>query len=128
MITIDSYERTATRHGTDVAQRLLGEAGKLLKSNFRGSDVVVRFDEARFLVVMPDTSAEQSRPAMTRLRDRVDGWNLGSRAPFDITWSHKTQQYSSGDDPDRVIQQLAETEPQPVESAQAVAVIAASQK
>jgi len=52
------------------------EAAFLLKSNFRGSDYVVRNSTDQFLVLLPDTTGPQAQYALNRLTDKVDDWNL----------------------------------------------------
>ena len=106
MIVLESYERTAVRHGFEAAQQVLAAVGKILKSNFRGSDVVVRYDEPRFLVVLTDTDASQSEPALRRLRVRFEAWNT-VRAPYEIAWSFHTAQYRNAEDVEHVITELA---------------------
>jgi diguanylate cyclase (GGDEF)-like protein len=58
------------------ADHLILEAAQLLRANFRGSDYVLRIAEKQFLVLLPETSEEQSRIAIHRLNDRLDCWNL----------------------------------------------------
>jgi diguanylate cyclase (GGDEF)-like protein len=59
---------------------IIAEAAFILRSNFRGSDYIVRvaFDEV--LVLLPDTSAEQTQFALNRLVDKVESWNLENTA------------------------------------------------
>ena len=52
------------------------EAVFVLKSNFRGSDYLVRNSPDQFLVLLPDTTEEQAQYALNRLTDKVDEWNL----------------------------------------------------
>jgi diguanylate cyclase (GGDEF)-like protein len=55
---------------------LLREAARVLSSNFRGSDFLVRNATNQFLAVLPETNAEQAQFALNRLADKVDHWNL----------------------------------------------------
>jgi diguanylate cyclase (GGDEF)-like protein len=55
---------------------IVAEAAYVLRSNFRGSDYIVRYGEDQFLVVLPDTNEWQAQVALQRLTDRVDAWNL----------------------------------------------------
>lgn len=48
----------------------------VLRSNFRGSDYVLRYSTDCFLVLLPDTTEEQAQYALNRLPDKVDNWNL----------------------------------------------------
>jgi diguanylate cyclase (GGDEF)-like protein len=56
------------------------EAAFILRSNFRGSDYIVRYFTDQFLVVLLDTDAQQAQIALSRLIDKVDHWNLQTRS------------------------------------------------
>jgi diguanylate cyclase (GGDEF)-like protein len=57
---------------------LVIEAAFILRSTFRGSDFVVRYSTDQFLVVLPDTNAQQAQIALSRLIDKVDHWNIAN--------------------------------------------------
>jgi diguanylate cyclase (GGDEF)-like protein len=59
-----------------VPEEFVIEAAFVLRSNFRGSDYIVRNSTDQFLVLLPDTTAPQAQCALDRLTDKVDGWNL----------------------------------------------------
>jgi diguanylate cyclase (GGDEF)-like protein len=50
-------------------------AAFILRSNFRGSDYVLRFFTDQFLVLLPDTNEQQAQSALSRLIEKVDHWN-----------------------------------------------------
>ncbi len=58
------------------ADEIAIEAAFLLRSNFRGSDYVVRVSTDQLLVLLPDTTEDQAQYALNRLTDKVDNWNL----------------------------------------------------
>lgn len=58
------------------AEEIIIEAAFVLRTNFRGSDYVVRYSNDQFLVVLPDTVEQQAQIALSRLIDKVDHWNL----------------------------------------------------
>ena len=58
------------------AEELVIEVGFILRSNFRGSDYVVRYSASQLLVLLPDTNEAQSQFAINRLTDKLDTWNL----------------------------------------------------
>jgi len=59
-----------------VAEEIAVAAALVLRSNFRGSDYVLRHSTDQFLVLLPDTTEEQAQYALNRLTDKVDSWNL----------------------------------------------------
>ena len=60
-------------------EELVIEAAFVLRSNFRGSDYVLRYSNDQFLVVLPDTVEHQAQIALSRLIDKVDHWNLATQ-------------------------------------------------
>jgi len=58
------------------AEEIVIEAALVLRSNFRGSDYVLRNSSTQFLVLLPDTTEHQAQYALNRLTDKVDSWNL----------------------------------------------------
>jgi len=51
-------------------------AASALRSNFRGSDYIVRYSADQFLVLLSDTSEEQAAVALKRLTEKVEFWDL----------------------------------------------------
>lgn len=58
------------------SEDMVVETAYVLRSNFRGSDYVVRNSHNQFLVLLPDTNEEQAQYALSRLTQKVDSWNL----------------------------------------------------
>ncbi len=59
-------------------EELAIEAACILRSNFRGSDYIVRSEENQYVVVLPETDGQQAQFALNRLSDKIDNWNLAS--------------------------------------------------
>ncbi|MGA3126101.1 MAG: diguanylate cyclase [Candidatus Korobacteraceae bacterium] len=59
-----------------LANEMVVQSAFVLRSNFRGSDYLVRNSEDRFLVLLPDTTEDDTQSALTRLNDKVETWNL----------------------------------------------------
>lgn len=64
------------------------EVAQVLRSNFRGSDCILRYAQGQFLVVMPDTTQEQAAVAVKRLLDNIDSWNLNSDSSYEMSLAH----------------------------------------
>lgn len=62
------------------AAELARAAAVLFKSTFRGTDTLLRLEGPRFLVIMPETNQEQAHIALNRLQQKLDDWNLETRA------------------------------------------------
>jgi diguanylate cyclase (GGDEF)-like protein len=75
----------------ELVEEIVIEAAFILRSNFRGSDYVVRYATDQFLVVLPDTSEQQAQIALSRLIDKVDHWNLANeKLPMALRLALKT--------------------------------------
>lgn len=61
---------------TRMSDDVLIKAAFVVRSNFRGSDYIVRYAPNEFLIVMPDTDEAQAQIALNRLAEKVEFWNL----------------------------------------------------
>jgi diguanylate cyclase (GGDEF)-like protein len=66
--------------GQDSEAEMIAEVAFVLRSNFRGSDYIVRIAAHRFLVLLPDTNEGQAQFALNRLADKIESWNLENPA------------------------------------------------
>ncbi len=84
MLDVDNIERFKEQFGCAAGDAILRELGVLLQSEFRGEDVVCRHGGEGILIILPDSSAEETERAAERLLVRVrlmpfehDGRSLG---------------------------------------------------
>lgn len=69
---IDELPGMTQAHGARTVQRIVKEVGRRLQDKLRAPDLLGRFDEAGFLVLMTtDATAEQLTEIASRLRDEV---------------------------------------------------------
>ncbi len=61
-------------------EELAMEAACILRSNFRGSDYIVRSSDNQFVVLLPETDGQQAQFALNRLTDKIDTWNIASHS------------------------------------------------
>ncbi len=107
LFELAGWAKVIRKRGELVGDQMLMAAAQLLKDTFRGSDIVLRYDVRRFLVIMPETDEQQARFARKRLLDRLDSWHLESNAAFELDFRIGLAAYSRGADANRVLQ-LAE--------------------
>jgi diguanylate cyclase (GGDEF)-like protein len=96
MIELDNFKTINTRLGGQGGDNFLVEAARLVKNNFRGSDIVFRYNGDEFLVVMPDTTEQQAEIAVQRLLMEVERWNVESRTQCEMSLSWGLASYVPG--------------------------------
>lgn len=96
ILDIADFESISNRLGTQESERFLYEAAQLVKNTFRGSDMVFRYKEAQFLVVMPDTSESQVDFALRRLEIEIDRFNAELRSNAELGFQYGIAQFAHG--------------------------------
>ena len=67
MMDLDKFKQVNDRHGHADGDRVLHNIGAAIMSQVRANDVVARYGGDEFVVVMPDTSAEQAQLVAQRV-------------------------------------------------------------
>jgi diguanylate cyclase (GGDEF)-like protein len=68
----------------------------MLKSVFRGGDLIFRHGGDEFLVVMADTTEQQADAPLQRLLHQVDEWNIGNGKAFQLGFNWGMAGYVTG--------------------------------
>jgi len=71
MIDIDRFKRINDAHGHPFGDRVLREVAAIMQHECRAVDLVVRYGGEEFMILMPDTSAEEAFSAAERIRRRI---------------------------------------------------------
>jgi diguanylate cyclase (GGDEF)-like protein len=106
LIEVDGWAMIGRKFGDLVADQLLIDAAHVLKTTFRGSDTVLRYDASKFLVLMPETDESQANHALLRMMNRVDTWNVETQAPYEMSFNGGLAAYSTGVDVMGLLQKL----------------------
>ena len=69
-LDLDHFKRVNDTHGHLVGSKLLNEIGYNIKSNLRLIDYAFRYGGDEFVVLLPQTSKEQSLVVAKRIRDK----------------------------------------------------------
>lgn len=75
LFDIDGFADIKLEHGTDMGEKILKNAVRLLQGCLRDGDMVVRQDGSELLVVLPRVREPMARQIADRLMGAVETWN-----------------------------------------------------
>jgi two-component system, cell cycle response regulator len=88
MIDIDNFKQINDSHGHLVGDKVLKQLANLLKREQRSVDIVARYGGEEFVVLLPETTAAESRNFAERILRRVATHDFGEAAkPVRVTIS-----------------------------------------
>jgi diguanylate cyclase (GGDEF)-like protein len=93
----DNFQQIRLKESPFTADRMIVELADVLRKTFRGSDTLFRYSKSEFLLVMPKTSKTEAVPALVRLIDNLDHWNLNSDSCFELSVDCGLSSYKSGE-------------------------------
>lgn len=93
---VDSLPVVKARYGFEAANKFVLEVAKVIKATFRGSDIVARYNDSEFLVMLPGTSEQQAECAIRRLQEAADHWNVTTKTGWEISLVHGLAAHASG--------------------------------
>ena len=73
MIDMDHFKTVNDQNDHLFGSYVLGEMGKILEQNVRGTDLAARYGGDEFLVILTEVDREGAKTFCERLRERVDG-------------------------------------------------------
>jgi len=85
MCDVNRFKQINDQLGHIVGDKVLQEAGALLRDTVRGEDFVIRYGGGEFLIVLPETNGETD-VVETRILEALDRWNAASSGllPFPL--------------------------------------------
>jgi len=87
LVDLDRFKAINDAHGHHVGDRALFQVAEILRSTFRGSDILARVGGDEFAVLALEASGEDAEMLVRRLRTRVDGFNEKGSEPFTLSVS-----------------------------------------
>jgi diguanylate cyclase (GGDEF)-like protein len=84
MVDVADFRKTNHRFGNLAGDHLLLVASQLIRSTFRGSDIVCRFGGDEFVVVMPETTPDQTASPIGRLIHAAQLWNQTTELNYSL--------------------------------------------
>src|SRR3984885_10361514 len=95
-IDLEDFRAINSKYGNIEGNFLLREFARLLTTSFRGGDIVFRQGGDEFLVVMPDTSEQDSDAPIRRLHSMLEQWNISSGKSYQLAFSWGIAAYVTG--------------------------------
>jgi diguanylate cyclase (GGDEF)-like protein len=71
MADLDHFKKFNDVYGHAAGDKIISQLGKLLKDRFRGSDIACRYGGEEFLVILPESSREDTIKRADGLREEV---------------------------------------------------------
>ena len=87
-------------------EHLLLVLSQIMKANFRGYDVICRYEGSQFVIVMPYTTAAQAQHAFDRLLDMVHSWNSTTQFDYKLDLEHAVAECKPGADIHAVLESV----------------------
>lgn len=84
LIDIDNFRQLNDSDGTDSGDRFMAALGDGFKGMIRDYDVVARYKDDEFVVVLPETDAESGSEIAHRLHESLSGQIVPWRAKFSV--------------------------------------------
>ena len=97
MLDIDHFKHINDTYGHLIGDCVLKELSNLLKNNFRGSDVVVRYGGEEILIIMPFTDKESACEKLENFRKLVENHMFCDKHNIKLTISAGVAEYENED-------------------------------
>jgi diguanylate cyclase (GGDEF)-like protein len=68
---LDHFKKFNDVYGHAAGDKIIAEIGKLFKAKFRGSDIACRYGGEEFLIILPETSLEDTFKRANGLREEI---------------------------------------------------------
>lgn len=99
-LRINAPTETDAAYGQGAHDMMMIKLAQTLRDQVRWADLVGRFDESEFLLILPETSAESAQTLIEKLRERICELRLTSERgdSFSITPLFGVASWQKGDD------------------------------
>lgn len=102
---LDHFKRVNDEHGHAAGDRVLKSVARIMRASIRTQDRAVRWGGEEFLILLPDTRADQARIAAEKIRRTVSGEAFDVNAhKIAITISMGVAEYHGESEPDNLIE------------------------
>jgi diguanylate cyclase (GGDEF)-like protein len=95
-IDLDNLKYVNDNYGHREGDRTIRAAVKLMKKVLRETDTMCRLGGDEILIVLPDTSAEETKPVLDRIAGLIARRNEKARIPWKLEFSYGLAEYTPG--------------------------------
>ncbi len=100
MLDLDHFKQVNDQHGHSAGDEVLKTLAELMRRRFRAVDSLFRFGGEEFVLILPDTRANQAEPVINELLQKFRILKFSSKEqPFSVTFSAGIAQYPDYPDP-----------------------------
>jgi diguanylate cyclase (GGDEF)-like protein len=104
MVDADNFKGINTRFGHLTGDFVLAEIAAILKTSIRGSDAAIRYGGDEFLILLPDTPADDAHNVVDRINHKIDDWNKADNLQgFRLSLSVGAVEWHDGETLDEVL-------------------------
>ncbi|HEY3929804.1 MAG TPA: GGDEF domain-containing protein [Candidatus Koribacter sp.] len=97
LVDVDHFKQVNSKFGHLTGDVVLAEVATILRTSVRGSDAVVRYGGDEFLMILPESSAENTLPVVKRVTEHVRRWNeSGQLKGFELSLSIGVAEWRDG--------------------------------
>jgi len=97
LVDVDDFREVNSKFGHLTGDVVLAEVATILRTSVRGSDAVVRYGGDEFLLILPESTAENTQPVIKRITEHVRRWNeSGELKDFELSMSIGVAQWRDG--------------------------------
>jgi len=103
MVDIDFFKKINDTYGHIIGDCVLRELSKLLKKNFRGSDVVARYGGEEIFIIMPFTDVKNACKKLENFRKLVEEYGFCDKKNIKLTISAGVCEFSGKENMEELI-------------------------
>jgi diguanylate cyclase (GGDEF)-like protein len=104
---LDKFKKINDTMGHDMGDRVLCKFAELLKTGFRGTDIISRYGGDEFVLLLIDIDIKKAGILMGRIDKRFTDWGKEGGINVGISWGMKTPKKDCNDI-DEILQQADE--------------------
>jgi len=103
---ISNFTAVRRKFGEGAGDHVVMVLSQILKSSFRGSDLICRTAGAEFTVILLDTNEHQAQPPIARIMQAVHKWNKTSDVGYKLWVNMGIYESANDSDPSNLLEEV----------------------